>query len=254
MQESTKHEFYYLLNLLGYGLAKFGVPFVNSFGFQTKQKFYQYFVDVGIVETSSTVKNRQDLFDPFFENGRKGWWQKEDTYKHRKLLIDSLFGSLDANTFADVVRLAISDTKKVKIETQNIKPVLKSCFQQMQTTGIEAEYFFKANYLDVFEFQGAALEDARLFGDGYDFQMTTPHRVYLAEVKGVSRCSGGVRLTEKEYKKAEEYKSDYGLIVISNLADCPKMTSIFDPISKLDLTVEKSNRIHLFYRSPTMNW
>ena len=30
----------------------------------------------GIAETTGVVKNRMDLFDPYFENNRKGWWQK----------------------------------------------------------------------------------------------------------------------------------------------------------------------------------
>lgn len=73
----NKHENYELLNLLGYGLAKFNNDFIKQFGFKSKESFYQYFVDLNIVETKSVVKNRQDLFDPYFDNGRLGWWQKK---------------------------------------------------------------------------------------------------------------------------------------------------------------------------------
>ena len=34
-----RHENYEILNLIGYGLAKFDVDFVQAFGFQTKQLF-----------------------------------------------------------------------------------------------------------------------------------------------------------------------------------------------------------------------
>ena len=105
---NNKHANYELLNLIGYGLAKFDMDFVRYFGFHTKSAFYQKFVQEEIAETVGVVKNRQDLFDPFFDNGRKGWWQKGDAYKHRKVLIDTLYGELDAEMFADIVKLNVS--------------------------------------------------------------------------------------------------------------------------------------------------
>lgn len=74
---SNKYEYYELLNRLGYGLSKFNHEFIKQFDCKNKEQFYQYFVDFGIVKTKSVVKNRQDLFDPYFDNGRLGWWQKK---------------------------------------------------------------------------------------------------------------------------------------------------------------------------------
>ena len=84
MPNPAKHQNYEILNLLGYGLAKFDNNFIKEFGFETKSSFFEYFVQLNIVETGSVVKNRMDLFDPFFPNKRKGWWQKGDAYIHRK--------------------------------------------------------------------------------------------------------------------------------------------------------------------------
>ncbi|MFP4305820.1 MAG: protein NO VEIN domain-containing protein [Desulfococcaceae bacterium] len=254
MKGSTKHEFYDLLNLLGYGLAKFDLSFVEAFGFSTKQDFYKFFVKSGIVKTGSTVKNRQDLFDPFFDNGRKGWWQKGDSYIHRKLLIDSLFGDMDVFSFVDLVKLSLFEIGKYKPKVGTIKPALKSRFRQMQLTGVEAEFFFKAHYSRIVQFQYGTLEDVRLFGDGYDFQVETPDGLYLAEVKGVRQVFGGIRLTEKEFAKAREYGPNYGLVVVSNLIDRPKMTSIFDPLSEIKLAKEKLRVEQVFYRSDSMFW
>lgn len=36
----NKHQNYELLNLLGYGLAKFDNNFINQFGFKTKSSFF----------------------------------------------------------------------------------------------------------------------------------------------------------------------------------------------------------------------
>jgi len=74
----SKHENYEILNLIGYGLSKFNNDFIKEFGFKTKTSFYDYLVKNNIAETKSTIKNRMDLFDPFFEdNGRKAGGKKE---------------------------------------------------------------------------------------------------------------------------------------------------------------------------------
>ncbi len=111
----SMHPNYELLNLLGYGLAKFNMAFVYEFGFKNKTKFYQHFVDLGIVETGSVVKNRQDLFDPFFDNDRRGWWQKGDTYIHRKHAIDEICGNMNVAQFALYVKGHIADKRYVQV-------------------------------------------------------------------------------------------------------------------------------------------
>ena len=65
------------MNLIGYGLAKFDMDFVKEFGFKTRSAFYQYCVDLGLAKTIKSVTNRQDSFDPYFDNGRKGWYQRK---------------------------------------------------------------------------------------------------------------------------------------------------------------------------------
>lgn len=45
---SNKHDYYELLNLLGYGLSKFNHEFIKQFDYKNKEQFYQYFVDFGL--------------------------------------------------------------------------------------------------------------------------------------------------------------------------------------------------------------
>ena len=63
----SKHPHYELLNLIGYGLAKFNKLFVKEFQCSSKSEFYRYVVSLGIAETTGVVKNRMDLFDPYFD-------------------------------------------------------------------------------------------------------------------------------------------------------------------------------------------
>lgn len=232
--DKNKHENYEILNLIGYGLSKFNDKFIMEFGFSTKTAFYNFCVENKIAETIGTVKNRMDLFDHYFpENGRKGWWQKGDTYIHRKILIDSLFGKENAKDYANIVKLYMKESFKIENIEYQAKPIAKTRFKKLQETGLEAELFFMNNYNSINIFQNGALEDARLYGDGYDFQIDIGSSVFLAEVKGVREKKGKFRLTENEYKKAVEYKNDYIIALILNLNDIPKILTIEHPTKNL---------------------
>jgi len=231
--KGNKHENYELLNLLGYGLAKFDNEFIKQFGFNTKSSFFKYFVEIGIVETGSVVKNRMDLFDPFFENSRKGWWQKGDAYIHRKLLIDSLFGNENVLEYANIVKLFLKDNFKINDIFVDVKPIVKSRFKKLQETGLEAELYFINNYNSIDIFKNGIIEDARLYGDGYDFQINVNENSFLAEVKGIRAKKGKFRLTENEYVKAQEYKNDYIVTLVLNLDDLPTFLTIDNPLENL---------------------
>jgi hypothetical protein len=249
----NKHENYHTLNLIGYGLAKFDMEFVKALGFPTKHAFYSYMVDIGVAETTGVVKNRQDLFDPFFDNKRKGWWQKGETYIHRKIFIDSLFGDLDAATYASVLSLHLKSEFGAEKEIE-VKPILKSKFKQLQETGQEAEMFFMRNFMDIDCFRNGILEDARLYGDGYDFQIQVDSRYFLAEVKGVKYEAGSIRFTENEFEKAKEYKDDFALSVVSCLYDKPKINIVFNPLSCIELEKKLTSLAQVTYHSKTIKW
>ncbi len=232
--KDNRHENYEILNLIGYGLSKFSNEFIKEFGFNTKTKFYEFCVNNNIAKTTGTVKNRMDLFDHFFpENGRKGWWQKGDAYIHRKILIDSLFGNEKVKEYTNIVKLYMNRNYNITNINDDIKPIMNTKFKKLQETGLEAELYFIHNYKNIPFFQNGILEDARLYGDGYDFQVTVKSQSYLAEVKGIREKKGYFRLTEKEYEKALFYKDSYIISVILNLNDSPKILTIENPIKNL---------------------
>jgi hypothetical protein len=94
----------------------------------------------------------------------------------------------------------------------------------------------------------------QLFGDGYDFQVQVSEKYYLAEIKGVRKSSGSVRLTENEFSKAAEFKDNYALVVISNLNNLPKMTAIFNPLSNLMFTQQVITQSQKTYHSEFLIW
>lgn len=230
----NKHKNYEILNLIGYGLSKFDSSFIKEFGFATKTDFYNFCIENKIAETVGTIKNRMDLFDPFFpKNGRKGWWQKGDTYIHRKILIDNLFGNEDVKGYVNIVKLYMEDFFGIKKIIHQAKPIVRTQFKKLQETGLEAELFFINNYHSINIFKNGVLEDARLYGDGYDFQVSVDNHSYLAEVKGIREKKGKFRLTENEYQKALDYKNDYIVTLILNLNEVPKILTIENPVKNL---------------------
>ncbi|WP_452223936.1 DUF3883 domain-containing protein [Lacinutrix chionoecetis] len=246
----NKHENYEILNLIGYGLSKFSNNFIKEFGFKTKTSFYEYLVKIGVAETTGTIKNRMDLFDPFFENNRKGWWQKGDAYIHRKLLIDNLFGDEKVGPYSNIVKLFLKENLKVEDIFVEVNPIQKSRFKKLQETGLEAELYFINNYNNIDIFKNGIIEDARLYGDGYDFQVNVNENSYLAEIKGIRAKKGKFRLTQNEYVKAKEYQKDYIITLVLNLDDIPTFLTIDNPLKNLKfeekiINSKKSKEYHL---------
>lgn len=243
-----------LMNLIGYGLAKFDMDFVKEFGFTARTAFYKYCVDLGIAKTIKSVTNRQDSFDPYFDNGRKGWYQRNQR-EHIKLFIDSLFGNEDAKGYANIVKLFIQDSgKNIQQPQTTIPPAIKSRFKQLQETGKEAEFYFMTNYKSIPLFENAQIEDARLWGDGYDFQIKLKTNYSLAEIKGVREKTGSIRMTQSEYNKAEEFKDNYFLIIVSNLEKAPKFSCISNPLLHIDFTSKEIKTIQIDYQTQVLDW
>ena len=258
MPQSNRHPNYDTLNLIGYGLSKFDKDFVRAYGFQTKIAFYEFMVQIGVAGTVGTVKNRQDLFDGMVEGTkRKGWWQKGAIYKHRMDYIDSLFGMMDVAQFVEIVKLSVAeciDDVSAAQEIISASPLQRTRFKQMQETGYEAECYFMKNYHQLKEFCSASIEDARLYGDGYDFQVTQGKTNYLAEVKGLVMTTGSIRLTKNEFMKAKEYTNLYAIIVVSNLRDVPRMSLIFDPANALKFKMYSTKTEQIYYSSAEQKW
>ena len=243
-----------ILNLVGYGLAKFDFKFVNEFGFKTKTELYNFIVESGLAKTPKAISNRQDTFDPYFDNGRKGWWQKNQR-EHIKLFIDSLFGGEDVKAYANIVKLYMLEfNSKLDLKTSKATPITKSKFKQLQITGNEAEFYFMKNFESVSNFQKGILEDARLWGDGYDFQIQIGNEYLLTEVKGIRTDYGAIRFTENEFQKANEFTDKYFLVVVSNLSNTPKMSVIANPISELKFTSKEIISTQNNYHTKSLKW
>lgn len=243
-----------VMNLIGYGLAKFDLNFAKEFGFSTKNAFCKAVVEMGLAKTVKAVFNRQDSFDPYFDNGRRGWFQRNQR-EHIKLFIDSLFGNEDVIGYANIVKMYIHNIdSNISLTTKRVSPIIASRFKQLQETGKEAEFYFMNNYQNIPFFEHSILEDARLWGDGYDFQLQKDNHYFLAEIKGVREQSGSVRLTQNEFNKATEFTKDFFLVVVSNLNNIPKLNCIRNPINNIDFICQEAHTISKNYITNSIKW
>ncbi|WQW44203.1 DUF3883 domain-containing protein [Helicobacter pylori] len=202
--------------------------------FLLKTPFLNIAIQIGLANTTGVIKNRMDLFDYFFPNKRKGWWQKGDAYIHRKLWIDSLFKDEDAKGFSHIVKLFLQEQYGIKDLGITPNAYLKTRYKSMQETGLEAELYFLNHYKNIKIFSCGHLKDMRLFGDGYDFYIQTNKQAFLVEVKGIREKQGALRLTQKEYDQAQAYSHDYVLVVVLNLSEKPYLLSIANPLKHLE--------------------
>ncbi|MEE3738912.1 DUF3883 domain-containing protein [Streptococcus uberis] len=233
MSNKNRHKNFEILNLIGYGLAKYDTKFVNEFGFTQKSSFYQYLVELEIAETHHVISNRMDAFDPFFNNGRKGWWQRKEQNRSRFEYLDAMYSDENVKSFSNVVKLYIKDHFKINIKNTNDRPLQKSKYKRLQETGFEAEEFFKSNYETIKMFSDYIIEDARLYGEGFDFQASNDDNFYLIEVKGIRDSFGKIRLTQNEFQKAKEFENQFVLVIVTELNDKPKINLIQNPIKQL---------------------
>ena len=91
----TKHDNYEVLNLVGYGLAKFEKDLIQELGFKTKTALYEHLIKRRLAKTVGTLKNRQDLFNPLVRGGRVGCGKTViDIYTARSYSIHCSAGSM----------------------------------------------------------------------------------------------------------------------------------------------------------------
>ena len=149
-------------------------------------------------------------------------------------MIDSLFGNENVHSYVNIIKEYMEKFFYIKNLKYKESPILKTKFQKLQKTDLEAELFFINVYKTIDIFAKGKLEDARLYGDGYDFQVSNNINSYLVEIKGIREKKDKFRLTQKEYEKALEYKDNYIITVVLNLNESPKINTIINPLKNLD--------------------
>lgn len=192
------------LIICGLFLSKFDDLAYKSLGFSS---FIEAFNVLGFALQGkpSNIKNYRDEFDPYFDNARKGWYQRElRTYTKE---IFEQYKDMRFESFKNLVSSFLIENYEEKLQVNEfLDSKIESNFIKRVATGKAAEQYFRANFMQYFK--DFSLFDSRDFGCGFDFKMQN----------------------EKEYNVAQSLQDKYCLYIVSNLKEKPRENVFFNPI------------------------
>ena len=246
-----------LAMVVAFYLSKFGNEGLERLGFETyKQAFQETGASLNV--NPNSVKNWRDEFDPYYDNGRKGWYQRGIRPTRQKVM--TTFDTLSEDALRVIVLDIIKPESRPKIESE-LQPVLaeikgtddkrksrkKVEYVARGITGRMAEEFFISTFNDGLTPFSGNLRDCRDDGVGFDFEIADRKRRTLIEIKGVASESGGVTFTDKEWKVASDAKDNYFLGVVIQLSNHPKIGFVQNPAHILVPA-------YYAYTTITVNW
>jgi hypothetical protein len=228
--------------LIGMFVSKFDKKALSILGFKTfSETFNVLGLSLGVKPLS--IRNYRDEFDPIFPNNRKGW-HKRPMYKTR---IDTLnrYKDLSIEDFSRLIKKIIYKNDDIDFlkETLEFKEDSTSTFAKRLITGQAAEQYFEDNFQNIEPFKDASIENTTKLGCGFDFKLNFKEKFYAVEVKGLSKKSGNIMLTEKEYSVANHLKEDYFIILVKNFIEEPFHEVFKNPIIKNELMFNKQESI-----------
>ncbi len=242
--------------VVAFFLSKFGENSLGRLGFRSyKQAFEETGQVLGI--NPNSVKNWRDEFDPYYDNGRKGWYQRE--IRPSRLKVIATFDSLGEDALLAVVLDIVHHDRRQKIETElhAILKEIKAADSKKETkkvdyiargpTGRMAEEFFISQFhAGLTPFDGV-LQDCRDNGVGYDFEVDNIQSQSFVEIKGSAKESSGITFTDKEWIMAKEKQDFYFLGLVTDISVSPKIKFLKNPGNKLTPTYRA-------YTTISVNW
>lgn len=236
-------------------LSKFGEEGLEKLGYQS---YRQAFNEVGrsLDVKPNSVKNWRDEFDPYYDNNRKGWYQRGIRPSRQRVML--AFDNLSESALRVVVLDIIRPEARPKIETElhstikEIRDSEKKARKDIEyiprgPTGRMAEEFFISKFhAGLTPFDGT-LKDCRDNGVGFDFEIIKAAQRILVEIKGIAKPVGGIAFTDKEWRVANEVQDDYFLGLVVQVFESPRMGFVQNPVRCF-------TPVYYAYTTVTINW
>ncbi len=217
---------------VSYYLARFDKTAYEKLNFGNQSQTHQKIGDLLSVKPSS-VQNWRDEFDPLFGH-RAGWYQRPLS-PSRVHVANALSNLSEQEVFLIVKNILDgqkSDTVNLKALTELVDDTTDTNdtrFILRAPTGKKAEEYFISYFEANNKPHKGNLVDTRELGCGYDFEIANGENKYFIEVKGLSKQSGGILLTDKEWEIAKNTGNNYYIALVSNLEEKPQVEFIKNP-------------------------
>lgn len=225
--------------IVAFYLSKYNKKAISDLGFKTESEAFTKIGEVLGVK-KNYIKFRRDEFDPI-NPWRRGWQRKMD---YRIIKSIEALQNLEESELRIIVRNILADNSYWNsediIQITNLFSEEVSEQKNIGTyiirspTGKAAEEYFIDYFLKYKKPFDGSLTDCRDFGVGYDFRIESEGRKCFVEVKGLSKISGGILFTSKEWSVAKSEADNYYVCVISNILDLPQIIFIQNPAKKLE--------------------
>ena len=246
-----------LAMVVAFYLSKFGEEGLENLGYRSYRHAFEEIGRALHVKPNS-VKNWRDEFDPYYDNKRKGWYQRGIRPSRQRVML--AFDDLSESALRAVVIDIIKPEARPKIETE-LDSTLKEIrdleskrrmrrnveFTPRGPTGRMAEEFFISRFIaGLTPFQGN-LTDRRDEGVGYDFEIINETGHTLVEVKGMAKQTGSITFTDKEWRIANEAQHNYFLGLVIQVLESPRIGFVQNPAQSL-------TPVYHAYTTVTVNW
>jgi len=231
-----------LAHIVAYYLSRFDKTALSNLGYKTdKEAFHKTAVVLNVLP--NYIKFRRDEFDVAHPH-RKGWHKRPMTMSITNTI--NALQDIDEPTLRSIVMDILVKGEEVEVseDFETLITVIpdekrkkqKRSYFPRNITGKKAEKIFIEWFRSGQEKipEGKDFVDMRDYGCGYDFQIVVSEKqVYAIEVKGFSEDEGGILITGKEWETAGIMKTDYYLVLVSNIDNDPVITVVNNPYEKL---------------------
>ncbi|MGJ1404480.1 protein NO VEIN domain-containing protein [Sphingobacterium siyangense] len=231
-----------LAHIVAYYLSRFDKAALVDLGYKTDREAFLEIAEALDV-LPNYIKFRRDEFDVAHPH-RRGWHKRPMTIS----IINTInaLQDIDETVLRSIVLDILAEGKEVEVseDLEQIMAILpdekkkkqKRAYFPRNITGRKAEElfieWFKRGQEEIPK--GKEFVDMRDYGCGYDFQIiVSDKQVYAIEVKGFLEDEGGILITGKEWETAGRMKTDYYLVLVSNIDKDPVITVINNPYEKL---------------------
>lgn len=228
-----------LAMIVAFYLSKYGEIGLSRLGFQSYRQAFNDIAGLLGVKPNS-IKNWRDEFDPYYDNNRKGWYQRQLRPSRRQVML--AFDELSESALYAIIKDIIEPANRLKVEKE-LRFILagikdsqrerereeKSDYVPRGPTGRLAEEFFMARQRDGLTPFDGKLQDRRDDGVGYDFDVLGSKNHFRIEIKGVSGPSGAITFTDKEWKTANAIRDYYYLGFVTHVRESPKIGFVRNP-------------------------
>jgi hypothetical protein len=214
--------------VVAYAMSRLGRALFAVFGWKTWDQAFAA-TSKALDEGKNSMRLLRDEFDPFFDNGRQGWW-KRAPHDSRVSVYVEFAGMSDAALIETVRRILVHDVAPL----QEVLSIVDSPGSRVAgvaerlLTGRQAEEHFMKSCKSIIDVPPSRLVDMRQAACGYDFEVSSMPGMAI-EVKGLKKARGDVLFTDREWSEALVRRADYWLVVVGCLPDAPRAGVTRDP-------------------------